>query len=123
MPKSKQFVDTSDSDEQKNSASDEEKAKTSTSTKSKSKNTNNKDNPPAKRVKPNDKADGDGVLSTAGPNGERLYELSRLRYISVSQFKVTINADNHLDKLVQALNMAFRMHMNTTGEVCKCCLF
>ncbi|CAF3371814.1 unnamed protein product [Rotaria sp. Silwood1] len=82
MPKSKQFVDTSDSDEQKNSASDEEKAKTSTSTKSKSKNTNNKDNPPAKRVKPNDKADGDGVLSTAGPNGERLYELSRLRYIS-----------------------------------------
>ncbi|CAF0852134.1 unnamed protein product [Rotaria sp. Silwood1] len=42
---------------------------------------------PAKRVKPNDKADGDGVPSTAGPNGERLYELSRLRYISVSQFK------------------------------------
>ncbi|CAF4537368.1 unnamed protein product, partial [Rotaria sp. Silwood1] len=76
MPKSKQFVDTSDSDEQKNSASDEEKAKTSTSTKSKT-----------KRVKPNDKADGDGVPSTAGPNGERLYELSRLRYISVSQFK------------------------------------
>ncbi|CAF1171379.1 unnamed protein product [Rotaria sordida] len=87
MPKSKEFIDNSDSDEQKNSASDEEKTKASTSTKSKSKTTNNKNDPPAKRVKPNDKAEGDGVPSIAGPSGERLYELSKLRYISVSQFK------------------------------------
>ncbi|CAF2402661.1 unnamed protein product [Rotaria sp. Silwood2] len=87
MPKSKEFIDNSDSDEQKNSVSDEEKAKASTSTKSKSKNTNNKDGPPAKRAKSNAKEDGDVVPSTAGPNGERLYELSKLRYISVSQFK------------------------------------
>ncbi|CAF1584319.1 unnamed protein product [Rotaria magnacalcarata] len=83
MPKSKEFVDNSDSEERKNSGSEEEKPKASTSKKSKNKNTTNNEDPPAKRAKPND----DTVASVAGPSGERLYELSKLRYISVSEFK------------------------------------
>ncbi|CAF3380549.1 unnamed protein product [Rotaria sp. Silwood1] len=134
MPKSKQFVDTSDSDEQKNSASDEEKAKTSTSTKSKSKNTNNKDNPPAKRVKPNDKADGDGVLSTAGPNGERLYEFSGIEKPQVAwffkgepipannRFQVTETDDGTSTLLIRQAELAdqgdyIARATNTVGEV------
>ncbi|CAF4278893.1 unnamed protein product [Rotaria socialis] len=83
MPKSKEFVDNSDSEERKNSGSEEEKPKASTSKKSKNKITTNNEDPPAKRAKPND----DTVASIAGPSGERLYELGKLRYISVSEFK------------------------------------
>ncbi|UJR15605.1 hypothetical protein I4U23_002541 [Adineta vaga] len=89
MPKSKEFIENSDSEESKssnktNSASDEETPKVTVSKKSKAKNTNGStDDPPAKRVKPNE----DTVPSTVGLNGERLYEIGKSRFVSVSQFR------------------------------------
>ncbi|CAF3975214.1 unnamed protein product [Adineta steineri] len=92
MSKSKELHDDSDSEETKtltkiNSTSDEESSKTSVSKKLKSKNSEDENDPPAKRTKKNDETDDSTAPSTIGPNGERLFEIGKLRYVSVSQFR------------------------------------
>ncbi|CAF3580481.1 unnamed protein product [Rotaria socialis] len=81
MPlKSKEFIDSSDS------GSDNESGAKATSKKPKAKSSDGKHDPPAKRAKPNDEDSG-AVASKTGPGGERLYEIGKSRYVSVSEFK------------------------------------
>ncbi|CAF1054299.1 unnamed protein product [Rotaria sp. Silwood1] len=80
MPKSKEFVNSSES------ASDEESETKSTEKKPKTKGSDNKQDPPAKRAKTTDEENG-AAASKSGANGERLYEIGKLRYVSVSEFR------------------------------------
>ncbi|UJR31059.1 hypothetical protein I4U23_018569 [Adineta vaga] len=81
MPKSKEFIDSSDS------ASDQESSAVSTSKKPKSKEATHKDDSSNKRMKTSDDGAQGGVASKSGQNGERLYEFGKLRYVSVSEFR------------------------------------
>jgi len=96
MPKSKELIETSDSDEPKSSSTvakkkkkfdDQDESTNTTTKKPKVKNSNQDDDPPAKRTKPNHQTEDESVPVTIGPNGERLYEIGKMRFISVSQFK------------------------------------
>ncbi|CAF0848494.1 unnamed protein product [Didymodactylos carnosus] len=80
------FVESS-SDE-KNDESDAEEQRTSTK-KAKTSKSAAKEDPPAKRAKTEVSGTKASVAaaSTTGPNGEKRYEVGRMRYISVSEFK------------------------------------
>ncbi|CAF1149999.1 unnamed protein product [Rotaria sordida] len=80
MPKSKEFIDSSES------ASDEESGAKATPKQSKAKGSDHKKDPPAKRAKTTNE-ENDAVASKSGLNGERLYEFGKLRYVSVSEFR------------------------------------
>ncbi|CAF3020290.1 unnamed protein product [Rotaria sp. Silwood2] len=80
MPKSKEFLDSSES------GSDNESGAKATQKKPKVEGSDDKRNPPAKRAKTTDEENG-AVASKSGLNGERLYEIGKLRYVSVSEFR------------------------------------
>ncbi|CAF1449388.1 unnamed protein product [Adineta ricciae] len=81
MPKSKEFIDSSDS------ASDQESGAVSTTKKTKTKETTSKDDSANKRLKTSNDGAQAEVASKRGANGERLYEFGKLRYVSVSEFR------------------------------------